>query len=77
MNTGSCEKTGDAEGRSLLHKSMNDAVRLGVGEFVKNYSDESVVEPRHYNRKLFGPLTLDNVLSVQGNESWGPDCQMT
>lgn len=65
-------KIGDADGRSLLHKSMNDAVRVGVGEFVKNCSGESVKEPRPYDRELDGPLTLDTVLSVQGNESWGP-----
>lgn len=63
---------GKAEGRSLLHKSINDAVRIGVGQFVKNYGDSAVRESRPYNHELDGPLTLDNVLSVQGDESWGP-----
>ena len=65
-------RIGKAEGRSLLHKSINDAVRIGVGQFVGNYVDSAVREPRLYNRELDGPLTLDNVLSVQGHESWGP-----
>jgi hypothetical protein len=65
-------KHGDAMDRSLIHKSINDAVRIGVGEFVKNYGDGGVKESRVYNRELEGPLTLDKILNVGGDESWGP-----
>ena len=57
----------------MIHKSINGAVRIGVGEFVKNYGDGlAVKESRPYNREVDGPLTLDNVLNVGGDESWGP-----
>jgi hypothetical protein len=66
------QKIGKATGQSLLHKSINDAVRIGVGQFVKNIGGSAVKEPRPYNCELDGPLTLDNVLSISRHESWGP-----
>ena len=64
-------KIGKATGRSLLHKSINDAVRIGIGQFEKNHGVSGVKESRPYNRELDGPLTLEKV-SIPGDESWGP-----
>ncbi|KAI1814779.1 HET-domain-containing protein [Poronia punctata] len=64
---------GMAQGRSLLYKSINDAVRIGVGQFVKNYGGDKdeQEEPRQYDRERDGPLE-DIALRVHSDESWGP-----
>lgn len=67
-------KMGEADGRTLLHKSDVDAVRIGLGEFVKHDGDPFVKKPppMKYDRERDGPLTFDKIRSVAGDESWGP-----
>jgi hypothetical protein len=68
-------------------KSIASAVRTGLGVFVKNSpgkkggeaenedenEDENErKEPRKWDEAVDGKLTLDKILHVKGDESWGP-----
>ncbi|KAK2767497.1 hypothetical protein FQN54_003654 [Arachnomyces sp. PD_36] len=54
-----------------LHKSLNDAVRIGVGAFLKYREEAEGKKSRPYNREVDGELTLDKVLNVRSGETWG------
>ena len=63
-----------------VYKAINDAVRIGVGAFVKNFGkpgrrEEEDVEtkpPRKWDPQVDGELKLEDTLHVIGDESWGP-----
>jgi hypothetical protein len=62
-----------------IHKKINGAVRIGVGAFVEKIGkpgqqeDEKVEKkyPRKWDPEVYGELKLENVLHVEGDESWG------
>lgn len=75
-------RVGGKEGweNSLINES-NHVIRFGVGVFIKEpkeLADEGVKadsagesSSRLYDPKVDGKLTLENVLHVKGDESWG------
>jgi hypothetical protein len=67
------------DGQNWCFKSLADAVRIGVGTFVKNLgqetSDNEEAEKRGLracNKNVDGPIGLDNLAFVSGDGSWGP-----
>lgn len=63
--------------KDYTFKAILDAVRVGVGVFVK--ADKKSLDPRGeekepepWDEAKDGKLTLDKILHVSGDESWGP-----
>jgi hypothetical protein len=75
------------KGKAMVWKSMADAVRVGIATFVNNVGkkkdgadgdedddeDEEKKKPaRVWDEKVDGPLKLEDILHVSGDQSWGP-----
>ncbi|KAI1413044.1 HET-domain-containing protein [Hypoxylon sp. FL1857] len=67
------------EVKGYTFKALFDVVRIGVGVFVKAAKEnpqqkpgEGEKEPEQWDEAKHGKLTLDKILHVSGDESWGP-----
>lgn len=63
--------------RDFTFQALFDVVRIGVGVFVKAdkkslYQPGEEKEPEPWDEAKHGKLTLDKILHVSGDESWGP-----
>ncbi|KAI8966273.1 HET-domain-containing protein [Daldinia sp. FL1419] len=71
------------EMKNFVFQAIWQVVRIGVGVFIKEPTknkdrpededeDEDEKEPKVWDEAKQGKLTLDKILHVQGDESWGP-----
>jgi hypothetical protein len=61
--------------REMAHQAINDAVRIGLGEFVKKTIEEldkERLEPMEYDPAVHGDLKLEDIEHTIGGQSWGP-----
>ncbi|KAI2601959.1 HET-domain-containing protein [Hypoxylon sp. NC1633] len=66
--------------KGFTFKAIFDVVRIGVGVFVKSAREEDADDdaaegdraPKRWDEERDGKLTLDKILHVSGDESWGP-----
>ncbi|KAH8774785.1 heterokaryon incompatibility protein-domain-containing protein [Diaporthe sp. PMI_573] len=61
--------------KTRVHKATNDAVRIGMGEFVRTRIEDlerEKQEPVKYDTAVQADLKLEDVLHVEGDGSWGP-----
>lgn len=61
--------------KQMTYQSTNDAVRIGLGEFVKTTIEELERKPPPpiaHDLATHGELNLGRVLHAAGDQSWGP-----
>lgn len=67
------------ETKTFVFQAMYQVVRIGVGVFIKEptknkeqLENEEEKEPEMWDEAKQGKLTLDKILHVEGDQSWGP-----
>ncbi|KAK6953153.1 hypothetical protein Daesc_005453 [Daldinia eschscholtzii] len=67
------------EMKTFMFQAMYAVVRIGIGVFIKEPmgnkdrpEDEEQKEPKVWDEAKQGKLTLDKILHVEGDQSWGP-----
>ncbi|KAI1384811.1 HET-domain-containing protein [Hypoxylon trugodes] len=69
---------GDPKMKGFVFQALFEAVRIGAGIFVKStkkeldQSEDEEKEPELWDEAKHGKLTLDKILHVSGDQTWGP-----